>query len=87
MAKCLNHQLEIIVQAIRQYLEDFPQAADNLSGIANWWLDDELHPSLEMVENALVHLVSEGTVITKMTASGETIFLKAPTPMNESEVT
>lgn len=74
-------KLEKTIKEIRQYLEDFPQAADNLSGIANWWLDNEkFRPSIKLVERALAHLINEGSIVANNSVGGDVIYLKAPTP-------
>jgi hypothetical protein len=74
-------KLEKTIRAIRQYIEDFPRAADNLLGIANWWFeDDQFRPSMKLVEKALAHLINEGSIVDKKSVGGEVIYVKAPTP-------
>lgn len=45
--------------AILHYLQDHPEAADTVAGIAKWWVGEEI----EVVQKALELLVKESVVV------------------------
>ena len=47
--------------SLRRYLERYPEAADNLQGIRQWWLTPALRmTSIEMLRDVLMVLVAQG---------------------------
>lgn len=50
------------VEAILRYLDQHPDAADTLEGIAKWWLPTEWSMDLSTVEAALDRLETQGLV-------------------------
>ncbi len=64
-----------IAREIRQYLEQYPEAADTLEGIAQWWLtQQQSQQALDTVKQALDRLVVEGIVKKYITAEGKTVY-------------
>jgi Fe2+ or Zn2+ uptake regulation protein len=64
-----------ICLGILRYLQDHPEAADSLDGIASWWLPQSGHSvSIESVQAALVQLVEEHRIARIHLADGRTLF-------------
>ena len=57
-----NLTLEPVILEIQAYLKAHPKAADSLTGIAKWWFEEPLRPSIGIVQRALDILVEEGSV-------------------------
>lgn len=54
-------ELENVENAINQYLQQYPQAADTVEGIAKWWLPRfEISLPLESVRRVLEKMVAAG---------------------------
>ena len=69
-------------EAILQYLQNHPNAADTAEGIAEWWLtEQDANESEVFVEQALNHLVKQG-LLKRHVLVEETILyeLAPPTP-------
>ena len=60
-----ERQIQELVQSIRTYLSQRPDAADTLEGITRWWVRSaSLDLSPQLVEAALEILIQEGVVTT-----------------------
>jgi len=65
----------LLCQGILHYLQEHPEAADSLEGIAAWWLPSPTYSvTTEAVEEALVQLVSEQRIARIDLADGRTLF-------------
>jgi hypothetical protein len=65
-------------QGILQYLEEHPAAADNLEGIASWWLSPAQYPvTTEVVQAALDQLVADHRVARIDLADGRVLYQSA----------
>ncbi|MBI1751279.1 MAG: hypothetical protein HY014_08100 [Acidobacteria bacterium] len=65
----------ILCQGILLYLQDHPEAADSLEGIANWWLPAPAYSvTLEAVQEALALLVAEHRIARIDLADGRTLY-------------
>lgn len=57
-----------VLDALRRYLSDHPQACDSVDGIARWWLRGSYAP--QQVERALQRLLSEGFLVRHSASDG-----------------
>ncbi len=57
-----------------EYLTINPEAADTISGIANWWLAEERDASTDAVEEAVLELVDRGLMERRPTPDGAAIY-------------
>ena len=64
-----------MANAIKQYLNEHPQAADTLEGIVHWWLLRQRYErAVSLVDDALELLVQQG-VLSKIVSNGsQTIY-------------
>ncbi len=62
-----------LAAAIERYLQDHPQAADSVAGIAQWWLPN-LTYSVDEVQIALDHLVRKEVLISTQSANGNVLY-------------
>jgi Fe2+ or Zn2+ uptake regulation protein len=61
--------------AILHYLAQHPDAADTVSGIANWWLPDaQRNVSERTIQRALERLVAHGKVKKNRLAGGTVLY-------------
>jgi hypothetical protein len=66
-------------EAIRDYLQRNPEAADTLGGIVNWWLPDKpVRIETSRVERALAQLVAEGFAVKRVLVEGTVLYARAP---------
>lgn len=66
-------------EAILDYLQRNPEAADTLRGIVNWWLPAEpARIEASRVERALEQLVAEGLVVKSVLVEGTVLYARAP---------
>lgn len=66
-------------EAIRDYLQRNPEAADTLGGIVNWWLPDtRVRIETSRVERALAQLVAEGFAVKRVLVEGTVLYARAP---------
>jgi len=73
-----------VAYQIARYLEEHPNAADTLDGVAQWWLlRQRYQESRKTVETALAWLVEQGLVTKSTTAGGQEIYSRTPRPHDE----
>ena len=66
-------------EAVRGYLRSFPDAADTIVGIRQWWLPEWLRDlSLEPIELALAELVAANEVRSSTLPDGTRLYSRAP---------
>ena len=64
-----------VAQEIKRYFAAHSNAADNLEGIAKWWLARQrLQESSELVKKALDYLIDQGLITRTVSHSGEAIY-------------
>ena len=75
MSEDHKQSISHLSEEIKSYLSHHPNAADNVEGIAVWWLQRQRYiNSVEKIEYALEKLVSDG-VLSKTTGyDGKTIY-------------
>ena len=68
-----------VAAAILEYVQVHVEAADSACGIRDWWLDHQRFGSIaiDVVDEALATLVSEGWLQRTMTADGVAIYSNA----------
>jgi hypothetical protein len=65
-------------EAILDYLQRNPEAADTLGGIVNWWLPAEaVHIEASRVERALEQLVAKGFAVKRVLVGGSVVYARA----------
>jgi hypothetical protein len=61
--------------ALRRHLESYPEAADSLEGIRQWWLPDSLRVApLESLQEAVEVLVASGEMRRRPLPDGTTLY-------------
>ncbi len=71
-----NEHIEKIASEIKHYLDEHPHAADNIEGITNWWLlRQRLKEHQKNVEEALLLLLTKGSVRQQITDDGSQIYM------------
>lgn len=64
-----------IADQITRYLQNHPNAADTIEGIAKWWLpEQEVEASRGMVLQALIYLGSKSVVKCNANLSGNKVY-------------
>ena len=64
--KLVEDDVKSIAAEIMAYLHERPLASDSLDGITHWWLVQQaIAKNIDLVEQALEHLVDEGMVLKK----------------------
>ena len=72
-------ECEAVMQAIRDYLNVHPHAADSIEGVASWWLAGVPHGGgLPLVEQALAGLIEAGVVSAGRSLTGRVIYSANP---------
>jgi len=67
--------VELIADAIARYLQQHPDAADNVVGIQHWWLEPELAAvHMDYVQAALDRLQSAGVVVETSVKGGRVVY-------------
>jgi uncharacterized protein YbaP (TraB family) len=67
--------VDATIARIRRYLDEHPNAADTLEGIARWWLaGDEGYVWLDTVERAMERLSADGIAVRRTLADGTVIY-------------
>jgi hypothetical protein len=67
-----------VAKEIQNYLENHPNAADSADGVMRWWLSQQrLEESLQIVQQALEALVSQGEIDKAVTPGGRTVYSSA----------
>ena len=70
-----------VMQAIRSYLSQHPDAADSEQGIAEWWLPSmHVDASVAEVAVALQHLHRTGVVERQVLPDGQVIYRRCTRP-------
>lgn len=65
-------------EAILDYLQRNPEAADTLGGIVSWWLRDKpVRLKASRVERALEQLVAEGFAVKSVLVEGTVLYARA----------
>lgn len=65
-------------EAILDYLQRNPEAADTLEGIVSWWLPAEpVRVEASRVERALEQLVAEGFAVKSVLVEGTVLYARA----------
>jgi hypothetical protein len=68
----------VIVEAVRQYLAQHPDAADSPEGILRWWLPKELQRvPIDLLRQALEILVVTGEVHNRTLPDGTSLYIRA----------
>lgn len=68
----------VIVDAVRQYLVQHPDAADSPEGILRWWLPKELQRvPIDLLRQALEILVATGEVHNRTLPDGTSLYIRA----------
>ena len=71
-------QVEIVAREISRYLEEHPNAADSVEGIAEWWLlRQRFDDTVGLVQQAIESLVKQGQVEKVVGHSGKVIYAKS----------
>ncbi len=71
--------VESVAAEIMRYLQERPMASDSLDGIAHWWLVQQaIAKNIDLVEQALEHLVNEGKVSKKINTNSDAIYSLNP---------
>ena len=70
---------EIVADAIRKYLTQYPDGADTDVGIQLWWLPPWCQVPLEVVRAALAELEAEGFVTAQEVTGGQMVYRRAHT--------
>ena len=61
-----DRQIDAIADAVRRYLDQHPDAADTVDGIAKWWLPAPWCADADSVQSALARLEAQGAVSRRM---------------------
>lgn len=70
-----DSEVEVLVQAIIQYLQSYPNAADTVDGVTNWWLAGVgIHFHRSKIIQALALLERHGMLKTQVLPSGGLIY-------------
>jgi hypothetical protein len=68
-------QPSLLCHGILHYLQEHPEAADSLEGIASWWLSPTTYSvTAEAVQEALAQLVAEHRIARIDLADGRTLY-------------
>jgi hypothetical protein len=71
-------QIRAIADEIMSYLQDHPHAADDLGGVAQWWLVRWGYaPPPGKVAEALELLLAKNLITKEITAGGRSIYRRA----------
>ncbi len=83
MSAYIRPEIALLAQEVDDYLRSYPDAADSIEGIVNWWLLRQRHEQTrELVQQALEHLVAQGLVNKIATPGGEVIYARCTSPMS-----
>ncbi len=75
MDRLQGSELEDIANAIRRYISSRPNASETVEGVARWWLlRQRYEDSLEVVQEALNYLESEGKVTRLKIPGGKIVY-------------
>lgn len=70
-------QMLLVANVIRRYLSSCPEASETVEGIARWWLARQrFQDSLEVVQQALDYLESQGQVEKINASKGVVLYRK-----------
>ncbi len=63
-----------------RYLQEHPNAADSIEGIARWWVQRQRYAdALEAVQLALDYLVAANILVKVVNQNGTVVYKSAPT--------
>ena len=72
-----NRQIDAIADAVRRYLDQHPDAADTVDGIAKWWLPAPWCADAYSVQSALRRLETQGAVSRRTLADRHVIYSRS----------
>jgi hypothetical protein len=74
-------QAQSLRQSLLRHLMQYPQAADTVAGIREWWLPDLMDPvELEDLRTVLLELVSERVIALRRLPDGTELFAGSSHP-------
>jgi hypothetical protein len=77
-------------EALRRYLRERPNAADTLTGIAQWWLPESIRGiSIERLQAAIADLIAANEVRCTILPDGTQLYARAggaPSDADESDI-
>jgi hypothetical protein len=72
-----SQQMLSVANVIKRYLSSCPEASETVEGVARWWLARQrFHDSVELVQQALDYLESEGQVEKINASKGVVLYRK-----------
>jgi hypothetical protein len=63
---------------IMDYIAQHPLAADTCEGVARWWVGADVAAELQVVQDALDHLVDTGVLQVHRLPSGKPLYFSVP---------
>ncbi len=69
-----DRQIDAIANAVRSYLDQHPDAADTVDGIAKWWLPAPWCVDPDSVQSALTRLEAQGAVSRRTLADQHVLY-------------
>ena len=73
-----GEEIQAIANEIVRYLHQRPFAADTLDGIVKWWIKQQrVEEQTRLVKQALSLLETQGFVVQRSSATGQTFFKSA----------
>ena len=73
-----EQQVDHVAREISRYLDEHPNAADSIEGIAEWWLvRQRFEETVGLVQQAVEYLVEQGQVEKVIGHSRKIIYAKA----------
>jgi Fe2+ or Zn2+ uptake regulation protein len=67
-------QLAVVAEAVVRYLDEHPDAADTVEGIAQWWLPASWCVDTRTVQSALARLEAQGAVHRRILADQHELY-------------
>lgn len=72
-----DRQIDAIANAVRSYLDEHPDAADTVDGIAKWWLPASWCVDADSVRSALARLEAQGAVSRRTLADRHVLYWRS----------
>ena len=69
-----KRQIDAIANAVLGYLDQHPDAADTVDGIAKWWLPEPWCVDPDSVQSALTRLEAQGAVLRRTLADHHVLY-------------